>query len=100
MINSVAEKNIKKILSNTRYEHEVYEGKCLITKAVLPCGFIIVTSSGCVDPRNFSVEIGRKTNMDFIEQKVWEMEGYKLTCDIHDILLNEKGNVDDLSTLG
>lgn len=96
MCDYVPQGKIDKIMKNTRMEHEVFEGKCLITKAVLPNGFIIVTSSSCVDPANFDIAIGRDTNLKFIEDKVWEMEGYKLSCEIHEILFNGNGTIDDL----
>ena len=95
---SVPQERIDSILKNTRWEHEVYEAKCLVTKAVLPNGFIIVTSSGCVDPRNFDINIGRECNVRYVTDKVWEMEGYKLTTEIHEILLNSNGTVNDLAT--
>lgn len=96
---SVSQERVDSILNHTRWEHEVYEAKCLVTKAVLPNGFIIVTSSGCVDPKNFDVNIGKESNVRYVTDKIWEMEGYKLTSEIHEILLNGNANINDLASI-
>lgn len=41
-------------------------------------GFSVVGHSACVDPQNFSVEIGRKIARDRAFQQCWEFMGFGL----------------------
>lgn len=50
----------------------------------LPNGFEILTSAACVDPSNYSSEIGRKICLDRVRNKVWEVEGYLLQQRLHE----------------
>ena len=46
-------------------------------------GFVITESSGAVDPANYSEEIGKEVCMERIINKLWELEGYKLSCELY-----------------
>lgn len=41
-------------------------------------GFEIVTSSSCVNPENFDLELGKKYCRQHAINKIWELEGYRL----------------------
>lgn len=47
-----------------------------VVHAKLPCGFIITETSACIDPANYSREIGAEICMERVRNKVWELEGY------------------------
>ncbi|MBQ3410703.1 MAG: hypothetical protein IJH30_02980, partial [Bacillus sp. (in: Bacteria)] len=49
-------------------------------------GFILTESSACVDPTNYDVKIGIQCCKERIVNKIWELEGYRLQCE-----LTEKG---------
>ena len=53
-------------------------GKQCIVVALLPNGFTIVGESACIDPNNYVDTIGESIARKRIEEKVWELEGYKL----------------------
>lgn len=75
---SVKKETIDSILSQTLMATEKYGDKTTILKATLPNGFVIVESSSCVDPKNFDMSIGEQICMKKLEDKIWELEGYKL----------------------
>lgn len=71
------EEQIKDLLNESTVERTVVFGKCLIVSLRLPNGFVIVESSSCIDPNDFDVEIGTDICMKRIEDKLWELEGYR-----------------------
>lgn len=75
---SVKKENIDSILSQTLISVEKYGDNTTILKATLPNGFVVVESSSCVDPKNFNMSIGEQICMKKLEDKIWELEGYKL----------------------
>lgn len=75
---SVKKEDIDSILSQTLISVEKYGDKTTILKATLPNGFVVVESSSCVDPKNFNMSIGEQICMKKLEDKIWELEGYKL----------------------
>lgn len=75
---SVKKETIDNILSQTLIVVEKYGNKTTILKATLPNGFVVVESSSCVDPKNFNMSIGEQICMKKLEDKIWELEGYKL----------------------
>lgn len=54
--------------------------KTTVVKATLANGFILVESSSCVDPANFSMEVGKECCMEKIKDKVWLLLGFLLQC--------------------
>lgn len=79
---SVTKKDVNNILANTFIKTEKYADKTTIVKATLPNGFVIVADSSCVDPNNFDMSVGEQECMKKIEDKIWELEGYRLQCEI------------------
>ena len=79
---SVTKEDIDNILANTFIKAERYGDKTTIVKATLPNGFVIVADSSCVDHNNFDMSIGEQECMKKIEDKIWELEGYRLQCEI------------------
>ena len=58
--------------------------KITVVIARLENGFCISASSGCVDPANYDVEIGKKSCLRQIRDKLWELEGYVLQKEEYD----------------
>lgn len=78
MKNKITKEDIDLILANTFIKVEKYGDKTTVLMAILPNGFVIVESSSCVDPTNFDMKIGEQICMQKLEDKIWELEGYKL----------------------
>lgn len=80
---SVTEHDVAAILAKSKFEvfHAVFGKQCIVV-VQLPNGFTVVGESACVDPENYSEQIGFELAMKRVESKVWELEGYKLQCEL------------------
>ena len=54
--------------------------KTAVVTATLRNGFEITTTSACVDPGNYDEAEGKRIGLQRIEDKLWELEGYRLQC--------------------
>lgn len=68
---------IDKVVSITMGE------KTTVTQVTLKNGFIITESSSCVDPKNYSMEIGEEINLEHAKNKIWELLGFLLQTAYH-----------------
>lgn len=73
---SISESMVKGFIKS----YEVIERDCktTIVYATLSNGFIIVESSSCVDPANYSVEIGTEICLEKIYDQIWGLLGFML----------------------
>ena len=62
--------------------------KCTIVACQLENGYVIVESAPCIDPRNYSIEVGIEECMKKIVDKVYELEAYVLSEEL--IVENEE----------
>jgi hypothetical protein len=76
--NTVTNEQIKEIMDNSNFLIKTFLNKTTIVICQLPNGFTIVESSSCVDPTNYDEQVGAEICKKRIENKVWELEGYKL----------------------
>jgi len=77
-MNQITQEQVDKIYDEAIKQTFDVFGKCLIMACKLSNGFVIVESSACVDPQNFSFDIGRRICEERIKNKIWELEGYAL----------------------
>lgn len=84
MKNKITKKDIDLILANTLIKVQKYGDKTTVLMATLPNGFVIVESSSCVDPANFDMKIGEQICMQKLEDKIYELEGYKLQSELYE----------------
>ncbi|MEO2212112.1 Gp49 family protein [Paenibacillus amylolyticus] len=77
--NTVTKEQVQEIMDNSEFEeiHKVFGKQCIVV-AKLPNGFTVVGESACVDPSNYDETIGANIAKARIENKIWELEGYKL----------------------
>jgi len=80
--NTVTPAQINAILDDSVVEVQTVLGKCTVVTCQLPNGFIIVESSACVDPANYDEKLGAEICLKRIENKIWELEGYKLQSEL------------------
>jgi len=83
MKNTISQKQIDDTFKESTLNEFIAFNKCLIVSCKLPNGFVITESSACVDVDNFNLEIGRNICTDRIKNKLWELEGYKLQCELN-----------------
>ncbi|MBJ9983578.1 hypothetical protein IBT50_25710 [Bacillus sp. S70] len=82
MKNTITQEDINCILERTQFTVEEFHGKCTVVVAKLPNGFILTESSACVDPVNYDVNIGTEICKNRIVNRIWELEGYRLQCEV------------------
>lgn len=77
-MNKITLNHINNILDKTKFEVDEKHGKLTIVTAMLPNGFTITESAGCVDPINYDKNIGIEICKRKITDKIWYLEGYCL----------------------
>lgn len=80
---SIGQKMVDEFVSYT--ETTTLGERTTVVRCVLRNGFEIVESSSCVDPKNYSEEIGREICMNKIKDKIWELLGFLLQTAWHGI---------------
>lgn len=87
--------DIETMMQKVKYDVHVIPGTTTTAvTAYIPVGVVNFTLCteimACVDPRNFNAEKGAKYGIEkaaaSAKNKLWELEGYRLACE-----LNEKG---------
>ena len=83
-INTVTPQRILDLLDSAETQEHVFWDKELAVSYRLPNGFTILGRAACVDPKNFSFEIGRRVARKNAEDQLWQLEGYLLQNQLHD----------------
>ena len=74
--NFIPKEHIQEIIDNAPTEVFTVFGNCTVVAVKLPNGFTVVESSGCIDPANYSEEIGKGICMKRVSDQIWKLEGY------------------------
>ncbi|MDH6373523.1 hypothetical protein M2444_005355 [Paenibacillus sp. PastF-3] len=80
--NKITVADVEAIYENSEIKVSKEFGKTTVVSCKLPNGFVIVESSSCVDPINFDAAMGMEICKQRIVNKIWELEGYKLQCEL------------------
>lgn len=80
--NTVTQEQIDKLIVESDVEVNTIFEKCTTVTVKLKNGFVLTESSACVDKENYDMEIGKEICMERIKNKLWELEGYKLQCEL------------------
>lgn len=80
---SIGHKMIEDFISEV--ETVTMGGSTTVVRCSLRNGFVIVESSSCVDPRNYSEKVGREICMNKIEDKIWELLGFLMQTAWHGV---------------
>lgn len=86
----VTEERIEEILKDAEIESYTVFDKCTVVACKLPNGFVIVESSACVSPENYDETLGFEICLEKIENKIWELEGYRLQEELYQQSLAEE----------
>ena len=57
-------------------------GKAMVCELTLASGFTVRGESACISKTNFDEEIGQKISRENARNKVWELAGYYLQCQL------------------
>lgn len=82
MQNTITQADIDKLIANSQISVKSVFGKCTIVAVQLPDGFVLVESSASVDPMNYNEVMGMNICIQKIKDKLWELEGYRLQCQL------------------
>lgn len=63
-------------------EFITHGNKTTIGIFTLKNGYIMVESSSCVDPANYSEEMGKRICREHLVDKIWNLEGYLLQSEM------------------
>lgn len=74
--NTITQKNVDEFISKVAVQQ--LGGKTTVVQVTLVNGFVITESSSCVDPKNFSMELGEAICLEKIKNKIWELLGFLL----------------------
>lgn len=80
---SIGQKMVDEFISFT--ETKTMGNRTTVVRCVLRNGFEIVESSSCVDPKNYSEDMGHEICMGKIKDKIWELLGFLLQTAWHGI---------------
>ena len=80
---TITQDYIDNIIANSVVTVDTVFDKCTIVSCKLPNGFVIVESSACVSPENYDEDMGINICLSKIEDKIWELEGYRLQCELN-----------------
>ena len=80
---SIGEKMVDDFIAFT--ETSTMGNRTTVVRCVLRNGFEIVESSACVDPKNYSVDMGHSICMEKIKDKIWNLLGFLLQTAWHGI---------------
>ena len=79
---SVTQVEIDKLIEEAAITDGTVYGKCTVMTIQLKNGFILTESSACVDKANYDYAMGKEICLSKIKDKLWELEGYKLQCEL------------------
>jgi hypothetical protein len=82
--NTVTEDQILNIIAGSEIKAFTLFNKTTVIALQMPNGYVITESSSCVDPANYDPVIGYDACMDRITNKIWELEGYRLSIELYE----------------
>lgn len=80
--NTITQDHINELLAKSEFRFGTVFDKCSVLHCQLPNGFIISAESSCVDPENYDPAMGKALCEKKIVDKLWELEGYRLQCEL------------------
>lgn len=74
--NCVPAEHIDNLFKQCDFQVTTVFGNCTIVACRMPNGYVLVESSGSIDPTNYSEELGTQFCLDRIKNRIWRLEGY------------------------
>ena len=76
--NSLTQNDIDRMIDAGEVFVETIGEKTTLVRVVLPTGFEMVEASACVDPANYSEQVGAEICMEKIKDRLWFLMGFTL----------------------
>ena len=80
----IPEQVIDRLMEDSDYEVHDCFGCCTVVVMRMPNGFVLVESSGCIDPEQYDRELGVKYCKEALKRKAWQLEGYRRKHEYHE----------------
>lgn len=80
--NTVTQEQIDKLIGQALVDVKTIFDKCTVVTVKLENGFVLTESSACVDKANYDEKLGSQICIERIKNRLWELEGYKLQCEL------------------
>ncbi len=87
--NRITQEQIDSLFATCRISTTDMGRKSTVMFCILPNGFELVAFSSCVDPANYDLAIGEAQCEKKIKDRLWQLEGYRLQCDLHRAALGQ-----------
>lgn len=84
--NKIPESAIDEIIAKSAIHAFKEYDSCTVVTMRLPNGFVLVESSGCIDPSGYDHDLGVEICMAALKRKIWQLEGYRMKQAFHDAL--------------
>ncbi len=68
---------VSEVMQASEYRVMTLFGTCTVVAMRMPCGYVLVESSACVNPEDYDEETGADICCERIENKVWALLGYE-----------------------
>ena len=80
----IPEQVIDRLMEDSDYE--VYDcfGCCTVVVMRMPNGYVLVESSGCINPEQYDRELGIAYCKEALKRKAWQLEGYRRKHEYHE----------------
>lgn len=85
----VTQEMVNNIILNSEIVCQTRLGKITVVTVVLPNGFTITETSASASIENYDYQYGIKVCMKKIEEKIWELETYKMMAQEYDRKIDE-----------
>jgi len=77
----VTQDQINDLMITGKFDYTKLGQKTTVVTLTLANGFEITATSSCVDLANYDPAVGNEIAIKRIEDKLWELEGYRLQCE-------------------
>lgn len=73
----VSPEEVEEVMQASDYRTLTLFGTCTVVAMRMPCGYVLVESSACVNPDDYDEEVGAGICCQRIEDRVWALLGYE-----------------------
>lgn len=92
-MNLVTKEMVNEIILNSEIVCQTRLGKITVVTLVLPNGFTITESSASVSTENYDYQYGIQNCIKKIEDKIWQLEAYRLMAQEYERKMQEATEV-------
>ena len=83
-VHKIPESVIDEIIAKSAVHAFKEYDSCTVVTMRLPNGYVLVESSGCIDPAEYDHNLGVEICMKALKRRIWQLEGYRGKQAFHD----------------